>query len=128
MNNHQVADDDAGEFSALDSLDLIAAYLHAKHGEEALRGAFALCDCDREELEQAADVLDAKGLSHVADIMFDIASQCRSGIEANPYPPDSFNGRYWRANWIRKHPEREERLRRRKPRGRRSPSVNGARL
>jgi hypothetical protein len=96
----QSTEDDAGEFAALGSFDLIAAFLHAKYGEQTLREAFSLVDCYREHLEQAAEILDAKGLSHVADIMFDIAAQSRSEIEACPYAPGSTNWSAWRTNWI----------------------------
>jgi hypothetical protein len=69
-------DDEPNEFSALDTLDLLAAFLHAKYGPEALRQAFAMVDdLPRESLEQAAEILDAKGLNHVGDIVWSIAQQ-----------------------------------------------------
>ena len=103
MDNPQtVDDDDAGEFAALDTFDLIAAYLHARHGEQALRETFALIDLHREQLEEAAEVLEQRGLDAVASIMREIAAEARSGIEDNPYDPDSINGRYWVQSWLRK--------------------------
>jgi hypothetical protein len=98
-------DDEPNEFAALDSFDLLAAFLHAKYGEQALRQVFAQVGCHREQLEQAADILDAKGLSHVANIVADIAAECPSEIESCPYDPGTVNARYWRENWLRKHQE-----------------------
>jgi len=102
MDNPQT-ENDAGEFAALDSFDLIAAFLHQKYGESALRQSFSAVDCHREQLEEAATVLKGKGLSQVAEIMLDIAAQCPSEIEFNRYEEGTLNWRYWRENWLRKH-------------------------
>jgi hypothetical protein len=99
-------DDEPNEFSALTTLDMLAAFLHAKYGEETLREAFAqIDDLPRESLEQAAEVLAAKGLSHVADILAAMASERPSELESNPYPADSLNGRCWA--WSRNHRRRQ---------------------
>ena len=88
-------DDEPNEFSALDSLDLLAAFLHAKYGEEALREAFAqIDDLPRESLEQAAEVLAAKGLSHVAGILADMAASRPSEYDAGCPYSDPINRRY----------------------------------
>ena len=116
MDNPQATEDEPNEFSALTSLDLLAAFLHAKYGEEALREAFSLVELHREQLVKAADILDSKGLAHVADILADIAASRPSEIESNPYPPDSLNGRCWAWSWSQRHREtpdqRLERMRR----------------
>jgi hypothetical protein len=114
----QTADDnDAGEFAALTSLDLLAAYLHARYGEKALRQAFAMVDdLYHEQLMEAADTLDAKGLGHVGDIMADIAASRPSEYDAGCPYSDPINRRYWQQNWLRKHQqtpaERLERMKR----------------
>jgi hypothetical protein len=103
------ADEEPNEFSVLDSTDLLAAFLHAKYGEDALREVFTRVEFYREPLEKAADVLAAKGLAHVADIVADIAASRPSEFDAGcPY-----SDRYWQQNWIRKHSETpDERLQR----------------
>jgi hypothetical protein len=111
---------DDNEFAALDTFDLLAAFLYAKYGEDALRETFPTTgNFYREPFERAADILAAKGLPHVANVMADIAAQCPSEIESNPYDPDSFNGRYWARNWLQKQwqgsPEFEKHLRAQKP-------------
>jgi hypothetical protein len=95
-------DDEPNEFAALDTFDLLAAFVCQKYGEQALRETFPTADFYREPLEKAADVLAAKGLTHVANVMADIASGCPSELTANPYDPDSVNGRYWTQSWLRK--------------------------
>jgi len=96
-------DDEPNEFSALTTLDMLAAFLHAKYGEKALRDAFAMVDdLPRESLEQAADILDSKGLTHVADIVVDIAAGLPSEITACPYEAGSINARYWCWSWNHK--------------------------
>lgn len=100
--NSPATDDDAGEFAALRTLDVLAAFLHQKYGEEALRQCFSVADNDRESLEDAAGILADKGLDRVAEIMLDIAAQCRSEIESNPYDPDdgTRNWSEWRRSWL----------------------------
>ena len=115
--NPQPDDDAPNEFSALDSLDLLAAFLHAKYGEDALRQAFAMVDdLYHEQLMEAADVLDAKGLADVADILADMAASRPSEYDAGCPYSDPINRRYWQQNWLRKHrqtpAERLEHLRR----------------
>ena len=115
-----IPDDDAGEFALLTSLDLLAAYLHARYGEDALRQAFAMVDdLHHEQLMEAADILDAKGLAHVADIVADIAASRPSEFDAGCPYSDPINRRYWQQNWLRKHrespAERVQRMRRQKP-------------
>ena len=96
-------DDEPNEFSALTTLDMLAAFLHAKYGEKALRDAFAMVDdLPRESLEQAADILDSKGLTHVADIVADIAAGLPSEITVCPYEAGSINARYWCWSWNHK--------------------------
>ena len=103
MNNPQATEDEVNEFSALDTLDLLAAFLHAKYGEEALREAFALVDdLYRESLEDAAQVLAAKCLGNVASVVADIAASRPSEITACPYPDGSINARSWRWSWNHK--------------------------
>jgi hypothetical protein len=103
MDNPQT-ENDSGEFAALGSFDLIAAFLHQKYGEKALRESFARVECHREQLEEAATVLKGKGLDQVAEIVFDIAAQRPSEFDvSNPYESGSTNWRYWRENWVRKH-------------------------
>jgi hypothetical protein len=125
MDNPQATDEEPNEFSALTSFDMLAAFLHAKYGEQALRESFGLIDCHREQLERAADILAARGLSRVADIVADIAAECPSELESNPYPPDSFNGRYWAQRWLQKQwqssPEFEKHLRAQPPRNNTKP-------
>jgi hypothetical protein len=117
MNAPQTqTDDEPNEFAALDTLDMLAAFVCQKYGEAALRETFPTTDFYREPLEKAADILAAKGLTHVASIMADIASGCPSEIEScGGYPPGSFNAEYWRRNWLRKQwqasPEFEKHLR-----------------
>jgi hypothetical protein len=126
MNTPQT-DDEPNEFAALESFDMIAAFLHQKYGEAMLREAFALIGCHREQLEKAAEVLEQRGLDAVASIMREIAAEAPSGIEANPYDPDSINGRCWRWSWWQKQRqasgEIEEHLRRQKPRYSTKPSI-----
>jgi hypothetical protein len=98
----QTADEEPNEFSVLDSTDLLAAFLHAKYGEDALREVFIRVEFYREPLEKAADVLAAKGLSRVADIVADIAAGCPSEIESNPYEEGPLNWSEWRRIWRRK--------------------------
>jgi hypothetical protein len=84
-------DDEPNEFSALTTLDMLAAFLHAKYGEKALRDAFAMVDdLPRELLEQAAD------------IVADIAAGLPSEITACPYEAGSINARYWCWSWNHK--------------------------
>jgi hypothetical protein len=71
--NLQTADDEPNEFAALDTLDLIAAFLFQKYGEGALREAFSQAGFYHEPLVQVADILDGRGLAHIADIVADIA-------------------------------------------------------
>jgi hypothetical protein len=107
------ADEEPNEFSVLDSTDLLAAFLHAKYGEDALREVFTRVEFYREPLEKAADVLAAKGLAHVADIVADIAASRPSEFDAGCPYSDPINRRYWQQNWIRKHSETpDERLQR----------------
>jgi hypothetical protein len=114
--NPQTDDDAPNEFSALDSLDLLAAFLHAKYGEQALREAFSLVDdLHHEQLMEAADILDSRGLSHVADILADMAASRPSEYDAGCPYSDPINRRYWQQNWLRKHQQSPaERLQRMK--------------
>jgi hypothetical protein len=118
MNYPDLADDDVGEFAPLKTLDVLAAFIHKKFGEAFLRQAFAMVTYDRESLEDAADKLAEKSLSHVAAIMADIAENSPSGIDLNPHEEGSTIWRYWRRRWIQKRRlatgELEESLRRRK--------------
>jgi hypothetical protein len=113
MNNLVTDDnDDPGEFAALKTHDALAAFLFAKHGEAMLREVFrtdGTFPC--ESLENAAAELEARGLDQVAAVMQDIASRCPSGIELNPYAPESTNWRCWRESWIRKRREQTGELR-----------------
>jgi hypothetical protein len=102
MDASQTTEDEVGEFGELDTFDLLAAYLHARHGEDALREVFSLIGCHREQLEETAEVLEQRGLDAVASIMREFAAEARSGIEANPYDPDSINGRCWAQSWLQK--------------------------
>jgi hypothetical protein len=102
MTNPQ-PDDEPNEFSALDTMDLLAAFLHAKYGEQALRQVLSqLPDLYREPLEDTAGILAAKGLSHVANIVADIAAGLPSEITACPYETGSINARYWCWSWNHK--------------------------
>jgi hypothetical protein len=116
MSPQTAGDDDAGEFALLTSLDMIAAYLHARYGAEALRQVFAMVDdLYHEHLMEAADVLDSKGLAHVGDIVADIAASRPSEYDAGCPYSDPINRRYWQQNWLRKHQESPaERLQRMK--------------
>jgi hypothetical protein len=128
MDPQTQTDEEPNEFSALETLDALAAFLHQKYGEQALREVFAMFEeLYREPLEKTAEVLNARGLSHVANVMADIAASCPSEIESNPYPPDSFNGRYWAQRWLQKQwqssPEFEKHLRAQKSKNTPKPSL-----
>jgi hypothetical protein len=117
MSPQTADDDDAGEFAPLTSLDLLAAYLHARYGEDALRQVLAMVDdLYHEGLMEAADILDSKGLTHVGDILADIAASRPSEYDVGCPYSDPTNRRYWQQNWLRKHQEtpaeRLERMRR----------------
>src|SRR5262249_14479128 len=100
--------DDVGEFAALTTLHMLAAFLFAKHGEDFLRQALAP-DPDpepneagigpREHLENAAEQLEARGLDHVAAILRDLAEDAISGLDL---PPShwSDNAEIWRTKWL----------------------------
>src|SRR5262249_20621653 len=104
--------DDVGEFAALTTLHMLAAFLFAKHGEDFLRQALAP-DPDpepneagigpREHLENAAEELEARGLDHVAAILRDLAQTAIRGIDLLPdyYVNDGARGvENWRAKWL----------------------------
>src|ERR1700722_18855118 len=60
--------------------------------------------------------LDSKGLTHVGDILADIAASRPSEYDVGCPYSDPTNRRYWQQNWLRKHQEtpaeRLERMRR----------------
>ena len=101
--NPQIADeDDAGEYAALRSYDLLAAYIFKKHGADSVRtlfhqiGGFAC-----EDFEQAIETLEQRGLSDVAEVLREVASEYPSGITFNPYDPeDRCNWLIWQRSWL----------------------------
>ena len=112
-------DDDVGEFAAFKTNDALAAFLFVKYGEEAVRAVFRTDTYARENLEDYAEELEARGLDQVAAIMRDIASQCESGLTLdNPFTegetyigPDgrewpNLNWSEWRRFWILRRRER----------------------
>jgi hypothetical protein len=98
--NNPETDDD--EFAALKTLDAIAAYLHQRHGEQALRQVLAMGEHSSEFLTDAALELEVRGLDHVAAVLRDVALTCPSEIDANPYEPGSLNWHYRHNSWLRR--------------------------
>jgi hypothetical protein len=105
MDNPQTTTDDAddaGEYAALRSYDLLAAYIYKKHGADSVRtlfhqiGGFAC-----EDFEQAIETLEQRGLSEVAQVMQEIAAEYPSGRTLNPYPRSSWcNWLQWDRSWF----------------------------
>jgi|SRR6516225_2150149 hypothetical protein len=104
-------DEDTGEFACFLTLDALAAYLHHKFGEDFLRQALApdpnpepneLGIGPKENLENAAEKLEERGLDHVAAILRDLAKDAISGIDL---PPDHWVNlgdrgiEIWRNKW-----------------------------
>jgi hypothetical protein len=102
MMNNPAPNDDPGEFAALRSFDMLAAYLHLRHGEQMLRAVFTAGNFSREDLIDCAGKLDAKRLDHVAAIMRDLAADAPSGIDDNPHLEGTHMWHYWRRRWIQK--------------------------
>ena len=126
-NNPPPNNDDAGEFAAFHGRnDMLAAYLFAKHGGEAMLrevfrtdGTFA-----RESLEDIAVELEGRKLLEPAKIMRDIAAECESGLTlhnpfvegetyvgANGVEYPNHNWSEWRRYWLLHRRERTGELR-----------------
>jgi hypothetical protein len=112
-------EDDCGEFAVFDSLDAIAAYVHYKRGDEALRQLFTEAFLKEEPerngfgpkefLEDTATELEKRGLDKPAAILRQLAKDAISGIDLVPdYMVRAGPGfvDQWRENWIqRRHIE-----------------------
>jgi len=99
------ADEDCGEFAVFDSFDALAAYLHHRYGEEALREVFtmAVADMPKETFEDTATELENRGLEKPAAILREIAESATSEIERVPdYVVNAGEGfvHSWRLRWI----------------------------
>jgi hypothetical protein len=78
--------EDTGEFAVFDSFDALAAYLHHRYGEAALREVFGMLveDLPRESFEDTATELENRGLDKPAAILRELAESATSEIERVP--------------------------------------------
>lgn len=109
-------EDDCGEFAVFDTLDAIAAYVHHKYGEAALREVFTpFADPNkddlpagfgpRESLEDAAAELEKRGLDKPAAVLRELAETAISGIDKVPDHMVNAGPQFveaWRRNWIQR--------------------------
>jgi len=122
MDNPRTTDDadDVGEYAALRTYDLLAAYIFKKHGADSVRTLFHQIGGACEDFEKPIETLEARGLHEVAKVLKEVAAECPSGIEFNPYDPeDRCNWLHWQRSWLNRRRivtgEVEASLRRQKP-------------
>jgi len=104
-NSQPSTEDDCGEFAIFDSLDALAAYLHHRYGEEALREVFEALQETREGLEDITAELEQRGLDAPAAVLRDLAHQAISGIELVPdyvvrAGPNFVD--FWQMRWLQR--------------------------
>jgi hypothetical protein len=99
------ADEDCGEFACFNTFDSLAAYLHHKYGEAALREVFGMLvpDLPKESFDDTATELENRGLDKPAAILRELAESATSEIERVPVyvvnaGPDFVDA--WRIRWI----------------------------
>src|SRR5215471_12088594 len=106
-NSPSQPDEDTGEFAVFDSFDALAAYLHHRYGEAALREVFGMLmgDLPRESFEDTAAELENRGLDKPAGILRELAESATSEIERVPdyvvNAGESFVDS-WRIRWLQK--------------------------
>lgn len=116
--NSQPENEDCGEFAVFRDLDALAAYLHHKYGDDALRKVFGQAfdpnnppECaysgggPKETLEDTATELEKRGLDKPATILRDLAKDAISGIDLVPDYMERAGPQFveaWRRSWLQR--------------------------